>query len=113
MRREFFEFIFWASLPNSQKIPIASLLFVEFLDESALVQLGNEASVHKLFGLVAADVGIPGGDDFINHVQVFCDRIRRGNEILPISIVSAFQILRIFGSQVFAQNLLAELLVLL
>lgn len=61
------------------------LLPVEFPYKSALVQLCDKARTNELFGLVAPDLGVPGRDDLVDGVQVFGDRIRRGNEILLVN----------------------------
>ena len=79
-------------------------LFVEFLDEPALVELGNETRVDKLFRFVRANVRAGLRHVVVGRFQTFGDRIGRGDEILLENIVRAFEKLRVGGSYVLCQT---------
>jgi hypothetical protein len=66
------------------------LLLVQIFDESALLQLCDEARIDELFRLVVADLGVSRRDDLINDFQIVSDRIGRGNESLLLIKTGCF-----------------------
>src|SRR6266576_6178339 len=88
-----------------------SFRFVQLLDESALVQLGDEARIHKLLRLAPADLRPSLRNILVGCFESFHDWIRHRNEILLVSVVGIFQGLSVGDLQLFAQNPYGKFLV--
>src|SRR5262249_40193662 len=71
--------------------PPRLFLFIEFFDEPALIQLGDEARVHEFFGFAAADFWPRLRYVIIGGFQPLHDRIGHRNKILLVGVVGVFQ----------------------
>lgn len=88
-----------------------SLLRIELLYETALVQFGHEARVHELLRFATTNLWPRLRDIVVGGFEPVHDRIRHGYEILPKYFVRAFQKFLIIGAQIFGENFHAEVLV--
>src|SRR4029450_13887396 len=93
------------------EMPRTLFLLVQFLDEPALIQLGDETWVHELFGFAIANLRLRLRDVIVGSLESLHNRIRRGNKILLVDIVRTFEKLPVIGSEILAQNLQAEVFV--
>src|SRR5258708_31915764 len=79
-----------------------SFRFVQLLDESTLLLLGDEAWVHKLFGLAPADLRPRLRHIVVGGFQSLHDRVRHGYAILSLGVIGVFQRFPVGDLQLFA-----------
>src|SRR6266545_1376622 len=96
---------YWRDLFTSlsSRLPLhASCLFllIQLPDKPALVELGDEARIDKLFRLMTANIRSCLGDVIVGRFQTFGDRVWRGNKILLVDSVGPLQKFRISGFDV-------------